>query len=84
MLYIEHQDFSGEFSQSRAEVYCNTFKNIVDSFVAATRLANKTIFANAELINTSLQQTRNYVREFSELGVNATKIFIRLQTNSPR
>jgi uncharacterized membrane protein len=75
---------SGVFSQSRAEVYCNTFNKVVGSFVTDTRLANQTIFANAERINTSLQQTRNNVREFSELGVNAAKIFIRLQANSPR
>jgi ElaB/YqjD/DUF883 family membrane-anchored ribosome-binding protein len=76
--YIENvvnrtSGLSGVFSPSRAEVYGNTFTNIVDNFVTATRLANKTIFANAELINTSLQQTRNNVREFSKIGVNAAK-----------
>ena len=76
--YIENvvnrtSGLSGVFSPSRAEVYGNTFTNIVDNFVTATRLANKTIFANAELINTSLQQTRNNVREFSKIGVNAVK-----------
>jgi hypothetical protein len=76
--YIENvvnrtSGLSGVFSPSRAEVYGNTFTNIVDNFVTATRLANKTIFANAELVNTSLQQTRNNVREFSKIGVNAAK-----------
>jgi hypothetical protein len=76
--YIENvvnrtSGLSGVFSPSRAEVYGNTFTNIVDNFVTATRLANKTIFANTELINTSLQQTRNNVREFSKIGVNAAK-----------
>jgi hypothetical protein len=76
--YIENvvnrtSGLSGVFSPSRAEVYGNTFTNTVDNFVTATRLANKTIFANAELINTSLQQTRNNVREFSKIGVNAAK-----------
>lgn len=76
--YIENvvnrtSGLSGVFSPSRAEVHGNTFTNIVDNFVTATRLANKTIFANAELINTSLQQTRNNVREFSKIGVNAAK-----------
>lgn len=76
--YIENvvnrtSGLSGVFSPSRAEVYGNTFTNIVDNFVTATRLANKTIFANAELINTSLQQTRDNVREFSKIGVNAAK-----------
>ena len=76
--YIENvvnrtSGLSGVFSPSRAEVYGNTFTNIVDNFVTATRLANKTIFANAELINTSLQQTGNNVKEFSKIGVNAAK-----------
>jgi uncharacterized protein Yka (UPF0111/DUF47 family) len=76
--YIENvvnrtSGLSGVFSPSRAEVYGNTFTNIVDNFVTATRLANKTIFANTELINTSLQQTRNNVREFSKISVNAAK-----------
>ena len=76
--YIENvvnrtSGLSGVFSPSRAEVYGNTFTNIFDNFVTATRLANKTIFANTELINTSLQQTRNNVREFSKIGVNAAK-----------
>jgi hypothetical protein len=65
--------YAGMFSQSRAEVYGNTLTNIVDNFVTATRVANKTVFANAELINTSFQQARNNVREFSKIGVNAVK-----------
>jgi hypothetical protein len=67
-----------EFSQSRANVYCDTSKNIADSFVAVTRLANKTKFANAKLFSKSLQQTRNNVGEFSEFGVIAAELFIRL------
>jgi len=65
--------FPGVFSPIRADVYGNTFTNIVDNFVTATRLANKAVFANAELIDTSLQQTRNTVREYSKIGVNAAK-----------
>ena len=65
--------FPGMFSQSRAEVYGNTFTNMVDNFVTSTRLANKTVFANAELINTSFQQARNNVKEFSRIGVAAAK-----------
>jgi hypothetical protein len=61
------------FSQSRAEVYGNTLTNIVDNFVTATRIANKAVFSNAELINTSFQQARNNAREFSKIGVNAVK-----------
>ena len=46
---------------------------MVDNFVTSTRLANKTVFANAELINTSFQQARNNVREFSKIGVSRCK-----------
>jgi hypothetical protein len=63
----------GMFSQSRAEVYGNTLTNMVDNFVTATRIANKAVFSNAELINTSLQQARNNMREFSRIGVNTVK-----------
>src|ERR671924_1477400 len=48
--------FPGVFSLPRTEVYTNTFSNVVDNFVTATRLANRTVFANTELISTSLQQ----------------------------
>ena len=67
--------FPGMFSLPRTEVYTNTISNLVDNFVAATRLTNKTVFANAELINMSLQQARNNVREYSRIGVNAAKNF---------
>ncbi|CAN5545188.1 hypothetical protein BH18THE2_BH18THE2_24310 [soil metagenome] len=65
--------FPGMFPSSRAEVYGNTLTNMVDNFVTAGRLANKTVFANAELINTSFQQARNNIREFSRIGVTAAK-----------
>ena len=65
--------FPAVFSSSRAEVYSNTFSNTIDNFTTATRVANKAVFANAELINTSLQQARNTVREYSKIGVNAAR-----------
>jgi hypothetical protein len=67
--------FPGVFSLPRAEVYTNTISNTVDNFVTATRLANKAVFANIELINTSLQQARDNAREYSRIGVNAAKNF---------
>ena len=65
--------FPGMFLQSRAEVYGNTLTSIVDNFVTATRLANKAVFANLQLINTSFQEARNNVREFSRIGVTAAR-----------
>ena len=61
------------FPSTRAEMYGNTFTNIVDNYVTSTRLANKAVFANAELINTSFQQARNNVREFSRISVTAAR-----------
>jgi hypothetical protein len=65
--------FPGMFSSSRAEVYGNTLTNMFNNFVTSTRLANKTVFANMELINTSFEQARNNVKEFSKIGVAAAK-----------
>jgi hypothetical protein len=65
--------FPGVFSLPRTEVYTNTVSNVVDNFVTATRLANRTVFANTELVNMSLQQARNNAREYSRIGVNAAK-----------
>ena len=65
--------FPGKLLQFRAEVYGNTLTSIVDNFVTATRLSNKAVFANLELINTSLQEARNNVREFSRIGVTAAR-----------
>jgi vacuolar-type H+-ATPase subunit H len=61
--------FPGVFSPPRTEVYTNITRtvfvytsNVVDNFVTTTRLANKTAFANAELVGTSLQQARSSKR----------------------
>jgi hypothetical protein len=65
--------YSGVYSPSRVDVYTSNVSNIVDHFVTATRLVNKTIFANAGLITSSLQQASNNAMEFSRLGINAAK-----------
>jgi len=67
---------TGMFSPARvSEVYTNTVSNFVNNFIAVTRLANTTVFANAKLFNTSLQQTRDSAKEFSRIGVNAVNAF---------
>jgi hypothetical protein len=65
--------FPGMFPSSRADVYGNSLTNIVDNFVTASRLANKSVFVSADLINTSFQHARNNMREFSKIGVTAAK-----------
>jgi hypothetical protein len=76
--YIENvvnrmPSFPGAFLPARTEVYGNTFTNLVDNFVTATRLMNKTVVANAGLVNASFQQAGNNTREYSRIGVNAAK-----------
>jgi hypothetical protein len=65
--------YPGVFSPSRVEVYTNTISNIVEHFVTATRLVNRTVFANAGLVTATLQQVSNNAMEFSRLGVTAAK-----------
>jgi hypothetical protein len=63
----------GMFSLPGAEAYANAVGNMVDNFVTVTRMVNKTVFANAGLINTSLQQASNNAMEYSRIGINAAK-----------
>jgi hypothetical protein len=65
--------FHGMFSLPGVEASTNTVGNIVDNFVTVTRMVNKTVFANAGLINTSLQQVSNNAMEYSRIGINAAK-----------
>ena len=43
--------------------------------IAATNLANNMIFANMEAFKTSMQNAKDNAKEFSRLGINATKTF---------
>jgi hypothetical protein len=65
--------FQGAFYSPRAEAYANTVGSMVDNFVTATRMMNKTVFGNAGLINKSLQQTSDNAREYYRIGINAAK-----------
>jgi hypothetical protein len=76
--YIENvanraSTYPGILSESRVDAYSNTVSNLVDHYVTAMRLVNKTVFANAGLITASLQQVSNNAMEFSRLGINAAK-----------
>ncbi len=67
--------FPRAFSPPQTEVYTNIASNIFDNLVTATQLVNKTVFTNAELLNTSLAQARTSAGEYSRIGVNAAKNF---------
>jgi hypothetical protein len=74
--------FPEVFSLPKAEVYTNTLRivqvytsTVVDNYRTTTRLASKAVSTHAELINTSLLQVGNNAREYSRIGINATKNF---------
>ena len=58
-----------------ADNYARVVSSFVDNTVAATRVANNTIFANMEAFKTSIQSARDNVREFSRIGVNSARTF---------
>jgi hypothetical protein len=49
--------------------------SFVNNAVAATRVMNNIIFANLESINTSVQYTKDTVKELSKIGSNIVKTF---------
>ncbi|HEX5187503.1 MAG TPA: hypothetical protein VFV86_11495 [Nitrososphaeraceae archaeon] len=58
-----------------AESYGKIVSIFTDNAVAATRVVNNTIFANLEYINTSVQHTKENVKELSKIGANTVKAF---------
>jgi vacuolar-type H+-ATPase subunit H len=58
-----------------ADNYARVVSSFVDNAIAATRVANNTVFANVEAFKTSVQNARDNVREFSRIGVNSARAF---------
>src|SRR5919202_5875140 len=56
-------------------IYARTVGNIADNTIAAARLVNNTVFSNLDAFKTCVQNTRDNVKEFSRIGVNAAKTF---------
>jgi hypothetical protein len=57
------------------ETYANMISRFAENAVTATRLANNMNFANMEAFKTSLQQTKDNMKEFSRIAVNNAKTF---------
>ncbi len=57
------------------EIYAKTVSSFADNTIAATRLANNTVFANMETFKRSIHNTKDNAKEFSRIGVNAVKTF---------
>jgi len=58
-----------------AENYGKIVSSFADNAVAATRVMNNTVFANLDSLNTSVQHTKENVKELSKIGANTVKTF---------
>ena len=58
-----------------AETYGKIVSSFADNAVAATRVINNTIFANLDSVNTSVQHTKDTVKELSKIGSNTVRTF---------
>jgi hypothetical protein len=58
-----------------AEDYSKAVSNLADNTISATRLANNAISANLQAFNTSVQTTKESVKELSKMSSNTIKTF---------
>jgi hypothetical protein len=65
-----------------AENYGKIVSSFADNAVAATRVINNTIFANLESINTSVQHTKENVKELSKIGANTVKTIQQVSSDN--
>ncbi len=65
-----------------AENYGKIVSSFADNAVAATRVINNTVFANIDSINTSVQHTKENVKELSKIGANTVKTFQQVTTDN--
>ena len=65
-----------------AENYGKVVSSFADNAVAATRVINNTTFANLDSVNTSVQHTKENVKELSKIGANTVKTFQQVTTDN--
>src|ERR687897_1477441 len=65
-----------------AENYGKIVSSVADNAVAATRVINNTIFANIDSVNTSVQHTKENVKELSKIGANTVKTFQQVTSDN--
>ena len=58
-----------------AENYGKIVSSFADNAVSATRVINNMIFANLDSVNTSVQHTKENIKELSKIGSNTVKTF---------
>ena len=65
-----------------AENYGKMVTSFADNAVAATRVINNTVFANIDSVNTSVQHTKENVKELSKIGANTVKTFQQVTSDN--
>ena len=65
-----------------AENYGKIVSSFADNAVAATRVVNNTLFANLDSVNTSVQHTKENVKELSTIGANTVKTFQQVSSDN--
>ena len=65
-----------------AENYGKIVSSFAETIVAATRVLNNTVFANLESVNTSVQHTKENVKELSKIGANTAKTFQQVTSDN--
>ena len=65
-----------------AESYGKMVTSFADNAVAATRVINNTVFANIDSVNTSVQHTKENVKELSKIGANTVKTFQQVTSDN--
>jgi hypothetical protein len=57
------------------DIYARTVSSIADNTIAAIRLVNNNVFSNLDAFKTSIQNTRDNLKEFYRIGVYAARTY---------
>jgi hypothetical protein len=66
------------------DMYARIVSNIADNTVASTRLVNNAVFSNLDTFKTSMQNTRDNLKEASRIGVNTAKTYEQTSKDTAR
>src|SRR5215212_7783772 len=61
--------------RNATDAYARAVSSVTDNTVAAARIVNNTVFSNLDAFKTSVQNTRDNLKEVSRIGVNAARVF---------
>jgi hypothetical protein len=65
-----------------AENFGKIVSSLADNAVSATRVLNNTVFASLDSVNTSVQHTKENVKELSKIGANTVKTFQQVSSDN--